>query len=212
MAAKATALASLAAAAQEQAAAAPVFEYPAVGPGEGTSGKGGGSDPQARSRNEETHALEARFAEAIAAAVAGERTHLTRALEEFKRERADFFARVEGELVELALAIARRILHRESQVDRWLLAGLARVAVEKIEQRTAVRLRVPRGAGPAWQENLSAQTALHPVEVVEDETMVEGSCRLETELGSAELGLEPQLKEVEQGLMDLLAARPGARA
>ncbi len=211
MAAKAAALASLVAAAQERAAA-PVFEYPAVGKAEGTAAQADGSDPPASGHGEEARALEARFAEAIAAAAAGERAHLTRAVEEFKRDRAEFFARVEGELVELALAIAGRILHRESQVDRRLLAGLARVAVEKIEQRTAVRLRVPRGDGPVWQEHLSAQTALPAVEVVEDETLGEGSCRLETELGTAELGLESQLKEVEQGLMDLLAARPGARS
>jgi hypothetical protein len=30
-------------------------------------------------------------------------------------------------------------------------------------------------------------------------------------MGTAMLGLDVQLKEIEQGLMDLLAARPGAR-
>ena len=33
-------------------------------------------------------------------------------------------------------------------------------------------------------------------------------CELRTSMGTAELGLEVQLKEIEQGLMDLLAARP----
>ena len=34
------------------------------------------------------------------------------------------------------------------------------------------------------------------------------NCILETELGSTELGLESQLKEIETGLFDLLAQRP----
>jgi flagellar biosynthesis/type III secretory pathway protein FliH len=34
---------------------------------------------------------------------------------------------------------------------------------------------------------------------------------LETELGITDLSLETQLKEIEQGLFDLLAQRPGAK-
>jgi flagellar assembly protein FliH len=35
-----------------------------------------------------------------------------------------------------------------------------------------------------------------------------GHCTLETELGSTDLTLESQLKEIEQGFFDLLAQRP----
>jgi flagellar assembly protein FliH len=34
---------------------------------------------------------------------------------------------------------------------------------------------------------------------------------LETELGTANFGLDSQLKEVEQGFFDLLALRPGTK-
>jgi flagellar assembly protein FliH len=44
--------------------------------------------------------------------------------------------------------------------------------------------------------------------VVEDLTLEPKACVLETELGSANLGLDAQLKEVEQGFFDLLARRP----
>jgi flagellar assembly protein FliH len=37
------------------------------------------------------------------------------------------------------------------------------------------------------------------------------ACLLETELGVADLGLDAQLKEVEQGFFDLLAQRPEAK-
>ena len=43
-------------------------------------------------------------------------------------------------------------------------------------------------------------------EVVEDPAVEPDRCILQTELGTTELGTEIQLKEIEQGLLDLLAA------
>ena len=49
--------------------------------------------------------------------------------------------------MQLALAIARKILHREAQVDPLLLAGMVRVALEKIESHTKVSVRVHPATG-----------------------------------------------------------------
>jgi len=46
------------------------------------------------------------------------------------------------------------------------------------------------------------------VEVTADPSVEAHNCILETELGTTELGLEAQLKEIEQGFFDLLAQRP----
>ena len=52
----------------------------------------------------------------------------------FEAERSDYYARVEAEIVQLALAIAAKILHREAQVDPMLVAALVRMAVEKMRE------------------------------------------------------------------------------
>ena len=44
--------------------------------------------------------------------------------------------------------------------------------------------------------------------MTEDPQLSDQDCVLETELGSANFGLDTQLKEVEQGFFDLLALRP----
>ena len=66
------------------------------------------------------------------------------ALEGFRREREDYFARVEREVVQLALAIAARVLNREAQFDPMLLSGAVRVALGHLGETTefgcAVRL------------------------------------------------------------------------
>jgi flagellar biosynthesis/type III secretory pathway protein FliH len=41
-----------------------------------------------------------------------------------------------------------------------------------------------------------------------DASLDSNRCQLETELGVTDLSLETQLKEIEQGLFDLLAQRP----
>ena len=47
----------------------------------------------------------------------------------------------EGDLVRLAIAIARRILHREIQVDPDALLGLTKAALGKIDQREVLLVR-----------------------------------------------------------------------
>jgi flagellar assembly protein FliH len=130
---------------------------------------------------------------------------------EFERERAGFFRRVESEVVRLALAIAKKILHREAQMDPLLLAGVARVALEQIAEGAVVRLRVHPDQIKAWQEFFTAQSGLNlKIEWMGDPQLDASQCRLETTVGSTNLSLEDQLSEIEQGFFDLLAEKPGA--
>ena len=141
-----------------------------------------------------------------------QRDAVTEALREFAREREAYFRHVEGEIVALALSIVRKILRRESQLDPLLLEGLVRVALEKMAATHNVKLRVHPSQVPIWQDHFSQQTdlAVSP-EVMGDATIEEHQCRIETELGEMDLNLETQLKEIEQGLFDLLSQRPASR-
>ena len=141
--------------------------------------------------------------------LAGERQTVAQALQDFAREREEYFGRVEAEVVGLAIAIARKILHREAQVDPLLLAGVVRVGLEKVAVGTRVRLRVPPDQVTVWQDFFARQPDLQPLpELMGDVSLSHGHCLLETELGSTDLALETQLKEIEQGFFDLLAQRP----
>jgi len=141
--------------------------------------------------------------------LAGERQTLVQAVRDFVLERESYFHRVEAEVVGLALAIARKILHREAQVDPMLLAGVVRVGLDNIAAGTHIRLRVHPDQIQAWQEFFSLQPDLRSLpELMGDTTLGLGHCVLETELGSTDLTLETQLKEIEQGFFDLLAQRP----
>lgn len=139
------------------------------------------------------------------------RAPIAATVKEFTQQRDDYFARVESEVVQLSLSIAAKILHREAQVDPMLVASLVRIAVEKMREESSVTVHVGAGRGIAWKQYFAGFPNLSRVEVVEDPQLNDQDCVLETELGSANFGLDTQLKEVEQGFFDLLALRPATR-
>lgn len=139
------------------------------------------------------------------------REEISKALHDFAAERDTYFQRIEEQVVRLTLAIARKILHREAQVDPLLLAGILRVALEKIASNTNTRLRAHPSDIKVWRDHFAqAHENLPPPELIGDPEIQSGRCILETELGTTEIGLETQLKEIEQGFLDLLAQRPSS--
>jgi flagellar assembly protein FliH len=133
---------------------------------------------------------------------------IRQAIELFQVERKDYFSRVESDVVQLALAISAKILHREAQVDPMLVAALVRVAIDKLHDGSSVSVRVPPAEAAKWRLFLANPPNGSIIEIVEDAHLGAADCILETELGSANFSIEAQMKEVEQGFFDLLAQRP----
>jgi flagellar biosynthesis/type III secretory pathway protein FliH len=142
------------------------------------------------------------------ACVARERARLIGAVKEFGAVRERYFVDVEQEVVKLALGIAERVLHREAQIDPLLLAGVVRVALEKMADRSGVVLRVAQADVEAWKPVFHAMEPTERPRVVEDARLQRGDCVLETKMGTVELGVSVQLKEIEKGFFDLLNHRP----
>jgi flagellar assembly protein FliH len=143
--------------------------------------------------------------------VAASQEAIRKALESFRIERDEYFNRIEPEVVQLALAIARKILHRESQIDPLLLTGLVHVALEQLDAGSRVRLKVNPEDTHFWNEYFARTGGTLLPELSGDPSLRHGECLLETEVGSTQISLETQLKEIEQGFFDLLEQRPRVR-
>jgi flagellar assembly protein FliH len=208
-------------AAPESPAAAPAEPFVFYSPGETASpARGphgqparGASDPAAR-EGQKTYEQglaegEARARAALETNLAALRGQMSEALRAFAAQREGYFQRVESEVVQLALSIARKILHREVQIDPLLLAGIVRVALESVNDGTQVRLRAHPQEIPFWRDYFSRSTESAPApELMGDASLDSGCCVLETDLGSTRISLDTQLKEIEQGFLDLLEQRP----
>jgi flagellar assembly protein FliH len=141
--------------------------------------------------------------------VAGMRSEISSAMRSFANERTEYFGRVESEVVRLSLSIAKKILHRESQIDPLVLTGVVHVALEKLDSNTRVRLCAHPDEVRLWNDYFRHSKDLRStVEVLGDPSLSPGHCTLETDLGSTEISLDTQLKEIEQGFFDLLEQRP----
>jgi flagellar assembly protein FliH len=141
-----------------------------------------------------------------AARTAGDQQRVRQAaemIESFAQERDRYMQSVEHEVVELALAVAARILRREAQMDPLLLTGAVRVALGQLSGSTEVRLQVPAAELDLWIESMALlpNLALKPT-VFAGEGMRLGDCRIETSLGSVDLGIRAQLGEIARGFFD----------
>lgn len=131
-----------------------------------------------------------------------ERARVETLCDEFARDRRVYFVEVERRVVQLAMAIARKVLAREVAMDAMHLTSIVRAALARVQDESVSKLRVPVATAADWRA-LFAHGDLQ-VEVVCDERMQGGMVRLETSVGQVELGVEAQLEEVERGFGELM--------
>jgi flagellar assembly protein FliH len=110
----------------------------------------------------------------------------------------------EEDVVALAIAIARRVLHREITMDPEALLGLAKAALEKIDVRELHRVRMHPQSAPLLQEYLEKIGLPRRVEVFADPGLERGAVILETGRGTLDASVESQLVEIERGFADMV--------
>jgi flagellar assembly protein FliH len=129
---------------------------------------------------------------------------LSRSLADLASVRSRVRKTAEADLLKLAIAIARRVLHRELTLDPGSIEGLIRVALEKLESRELCRVRVHPDQEPVIR-TLLARFSAAPVELIPDPTLQCGDVMFETAHGTLDGSIEAQLQEIERGFADRLS-------
>ena len=127
--------------------------------------------------------------------------------------REELTYRTERQVVELALAMAARILHREVSLDRELLLVMARLAIDRMGDGITATIRLhpddeaaARGERDSWPGG--------SVAIVADASIRPGGCVVQTEQGQVEVGVDAQLKELATAILGdlpLVAPMPATR-
>ena len=128
---------------------------------------------------------------------------LSRSLAELASIRPRVRKAAESDLLKLAIAVARRVLHRELTLDPGSIEGLIRVALEKLESRELCRVRVHPDQEPVIR-TLLARFSAAPVELIPDPALQCGDVLFETAHGTLDGSIEAQLQEIERGFADRL--------
>jgi flagellar assembly protein FliH len=129
---------------------------------------------------------------------------LARCIEEIGGLRGRLRAEAESDLVQLSLAIARRVLRRELAIDPDALHGLILGALEKLQGQEISRVRVHPAHVALVTESLLQNSASAKVEVMADPSRELGTVIFETRHGNLDASVDSQLQEIERGLADRL--------
>lgn len=140
-------------------------------------------------------------ADATAAQTDAMLTRMGETVEELITLRRRLAPRMEREVVELALAIAARVVRRAITMDRELVVAIARVALERIGDRQPVTVRLNPEDHAYTLTRSSEPWAGDGVTVVADPDVPRGGCRIESPFGSIDTGIDAQLGEIARGLL-----------
>jgi flagellar assembly protein FliH len=113
----------------------------------------------------------------------------------------------EQDVVQLAIEIARRVLHRELAADSEALLGLTRAALQRIDAREIHRVRVHPSSAAPLEAALREIGAPQRIEVHADATLEPGGLLFETSRGTCDVSVATQLREIERGFVELVQRR-----
>jgi len=124
------------------------------------------------------------------------------ALQELVRVKREIYMRAEKEAVELAMAVARKIVCQELSVRRDIILGVVREALKTVEDHEKITIKV----NPRDLEVIKDTTVRNPdffdnlghVQFEEDPGLGDGGCVIETALGEIDARIERQLEAVEE--------------
>ncbi len=129
---------------------------------------------------------------------------LSRLIQDLAGARKQFRSEAEQDTVKLAIAIAKRVMHRELATDPQAILGLVMAAFQKLNGTETYRLRVSPADAAAIQAVRSRLDLPATLEVIADASQPPGSAIFETSRGEMDASIGTQLAEIDRGFADLL--------
>jgi flagellar assembly protein FliH len=121
-------------------------------------------------------------------------------LEELGGLRQTLIHETERQMVQLALTLARRVVHREVTLDPELAAALAHVALDKLGTTTPATIRLnPEDYTVVAQDG--ERWGSVAVTVVPDPSIARGGCLVESDFGNVDATIERQFDELSRALL-----------
>lgn len=128
---------------------------------------------------------------------------LNASIAEILSMRSDLRRRAESDTVQLALLIAKRVLHRQLSVDESALSAIARVAFERLTRSESWTITVHPRFAPSVASVLPASQSGR-VQIKPDPDCAQGTLIIHSAEGVIDASVDTQLEEIERGLADRL--------
>jgi flagellar assembly protein FliH len=123
---------------------------------------------------------------------------------ELGRARSSLYAQVEREVVKLAVEVAKKIVHREIQVDKDIIQTLVRVALSHVAEKSAVTVHLsPQDYNYLLEQRAElSQSEGRDISLLADKSIERGGCLIQTECGDIDARIEEKFKEVEHAFFE----------
>ncbi|HTY61000.1 MAG TPA: FliH/SctL family protein [Acidobacteriota bacterium] len=123
---------------------------------------------------------------------------------EIRKLRSSLYAQVEREVVKLALAVAKKIVHREIGVDREIVQTLVHVALCHVAEKSAVTICLhPEDYGYLMERREElAQSEGREISLLADKSIERGGCLIQTNCGDIDARVEEEFREVERSFFE----------
>jgi flagellar assembly protein FliH len=124
---------------------------------------------------------------------------LAASLDDLMRVRHEMIRHTEKQMVQLALAVARRVVHREVSIDATALVTMMRVALERVSDSARVTVRL----NPVDHQSVAATVSgtSDQVTMTPDARLPRGACRIESDYGDIDAGVDAQIQEIARALL-----------
>lgn len=137
--------------------------------------------------------------------------HMARSIETMAGMKTRLRQEAERDVVAVALAVARKLLRRQINVDEEAILGLVKAAMENASLREVTEIRVHPRFLSQLQNYLNQIGAPQAIRATADATLELGAVIVETDRGSVDASLDAQLDEIGRGLTDAVTVA-GRRA
>ena len=127
---------------------------------------------------------------------------MNRAIAEIQRLSQEIYQSVEREVVELALSIARKVVCQEININRDVVLCVAREALSQVDVPGKIKVRL-NPADLEFITSIQGQNSnflqeMDKVTFEAEESISNGGCVIETQLGEIDARIEKQLQVVEE--------------
>jgi flagellar assembly protein FliH len=126
---------------------------------------------------------------------------LAQTLDELADVRRDMIRQTERQMVQLAMAIAKRVVRREVAIDRDLTLTMARVALDRLGDSTAVTIHLHPDDFESTAAGHASLQGGSRVTVVADPGVSRGGCRVESDFGYVDGSVDAQFHELARALL-----------
>lgn len=128
-------------------------------------------------------------------------------LERAMDKRADILDQTEGQIIELVLLVARKVIKTISENQKNVVISNIAQALRKLKARSEVIIRVNLADLQLTTEHVKdfvemAENAKR-ITVMEDSAVDRGGCIIETDFGEIDARIQSQLRELEEKILDI---------